>query len=115
MANKICHVELISKDIKQASEFYKSVFDWKVESWDDEYFMFNPGEGPGGGFSHPMAGKDHGTCVYIEVDDIDAMLKSIVDAGGKVLKEKTQISEEYGYFALFADPGGTLVGLWSKN
>lgn len=56
-----------------------------------------------------------GVTIYIEVEDIEAKLKEIEATGGKIQKEKTKISDEFGFYALFFDPSGNSIGLWSKT
>ena len=53
--------------------------------------------------------------LYISTDDIDLSLEKIKDAKGDVVQKKTQISEEHGFYALFKDISGNLMGLWSRN
>ena len=115
MPNGICHIEIVAGDISAAAKFYGTVFDWKTESMGAEYMIFSTGEKPGGGFSPPMPGVDKGVCIYIEVDDIEAMLSRIKDTGGEEVVPKTKISDEYGFYALFRDPQGNVIGLWAKD
>jgi predicted enzyme related to lactoylglutathione lyase len=51
----------------------------------------------------------------IYTSNIEAKLKLIEEYGGKVLKGKTPIGKnaEYGYFALFEDPDGNRICLYS--
>ena len=48
---------------------------------------------------------------YIAVDDLAAHRKKIVDAGGKILVEEQEVPG-MGWFALFADPEGRVLGIW---
>jgi predicted enzyme related to lactoylglutathione lyase len=48
-------------------------------------------------------------------DDLSVMLGRVEPAGGKVIFPKTLISEDNGFFAIFADTEGNAVGLWSKK
>ena len=47
--------------------------------------------------------------IYMRVDDLDACLDRAQQLGGKRLVPPT----DYGRFAIFTDPDGNLVGLWS--
>jgi len=53
----------------------------------------------------------------IFTSNIEAMLKRIEKFGGRILKDKTPISDEvkYGYFALFEDPNGNRMCLFSRK
>jgi predicted enzyme related to lactoylglutathione lyase len=48
--------------------------------------------------------------VYIEVDDIPTYLEKIESKGGQTLIPMTEIPGG-GYFAWFADPEGSMMGL----
>lgn len=80
-----------------------------------EYIMFTTPDNEGGGFTPSSRPVQDGVLLYIEVEDIEKKLKEIEDAGGKKTKEKTGISPEFGFYALFNDPCGSLIGLWSKT
>jgi uncharacterized protein len=114
MAHEICYIELIATDIKRAGAFYAQVFGWQTTPMGENYMTFKPGDGPEGGFSPPMTGIERGACVYVQTDDIDGMLEKIVASGGEKITGKTKISDEYGYYGLFKDPHGNVLGLWSK-
>src|SRR5258708_19386173 len=52
MPNPFCHVELNTTDLPKAKDFYKKLFDWKLEDMDSPgggYTMIRVGEGTGGG------------------------------------------------------------------
>jgi predicted enzyme related to lactoylglutathione lyase len=52
---------------------------------------------------------------YIEVEDVDAKLKEIKKARGKVLKPKTEIGGGMGAWASFADNQGAVLFLWQPG
>ena len=57
-----------------------------------------------------------GTLVYLNAGkDLNTVLNKIQDAGGHIILEKTLISEESGYFALFIDTEGNKLALHSKK
>src|SRR5260370_36489729 len=50
--NPFCHVELNTTDLPKAKDFYKKLFDWKLEDMDSPgggYTMIRVGEGTAGG------------------------------------------------------------------
>ncbi|MGQ9706797.1 MAG: VOC family protein [bacterium] len=120
--HNICHIEIPSICLKTSKEFYENVFGWKVEIAPDmSYAMWEPGEGPGGGFN-PV--KETCSCskelpemcslFYIKVDCIESKTKDIEAAGGKILKTKTEVAG-YGYYAIFEDPAGGVVAIWQSK
>ena len=112
--NAIVHIELSAKSAQDAGKFYSDLFGWTVKPYEgSDYLTFEAKPGPGGGFN--MIDKDHkaGEIIpYLQVDDIEAMLAKISARGGKVVVGKSEIPGE-GHFALFADPSGNVVGLFS--
>ena len=110
----IVHIEIPSKDLKKNSQFYADLFGWEITPVPDfNYAMFNPGEGPGGGFP-PVASfnKTDRLLVYVQSADIEADLSKAEELGGNVVLEKTEISGQ-GWFGLFQDPEGNTLALYT--
>jgi len=49
----------------------------------------------------------------MRVDDLDACLDRAEKLGGQRLVPPTGLPGDYGRFAIFTDPDGNQVGLWS--
>lgn len=114
--NGLCYWEIPSTNVAKSSVFYAKLFGWKMEPSSEGYMMFQVKGGLGGGIQKVVRTPGQGVMVYIEVKDIPATLKKVVALGGKVLKPKTEIGNDWGYWAAFKDPGGcSSVGLWSKR
>jgi len=115
-----CHIELKTTDLGKTRSFYESIFGWsfQVIPGFESYAMFQTPDGLDGGFdAGPNAEppSELGPILHIEVDDVDAALRKIEQAGGSTLAGKTKISDEFGYYALFRDNVGNRLGLWSKT
>jgi predicted enzyme related to lactoylglutathione lyase len=119
MADPIVYLELPSTDLSASQQFFAKAFGWDVKIHDDSYAEWEPGgQALGCGFNLVELGADCPEAkplAYIQVEDIEAKLVQITAAGGAVIKPKTKISDEYGFYALFADPSGSVLGLWSKS
>jgi len=115
--NGFCHIEIPCTDFAKVGIFYTDVFDWIVtEVSEMNYAMFRTPDGPGGGFSKQATiAAEPGIALYIEVDDIEATLEKIEEAGGKKIHPKTAIAPGFGFFGIFADVEGNSIGLWSKQ
>jgi len=114
-----CHVSLFTNDPNASQEFYEGIFGWTFEIIPGfaTYLMFRTPNGFGGGFdSGPNADQPdgNGPDLHIEVDDIDATLAKINEAGGSTIVPKTKISDEFGHFAIFTDNVGNRLALWSN-
>ena len=116
MAGSICHVELPATDLGSISDFYAKSFGWKITPMGEGYMLWQSAdEKSGGGFSTPQPGVPAAVVVYIEVDDIEASLAGVSANGGSTIMPKTEIGGDHGFMALFHDPAGNSVGLWSKT
>lgn len=112
----IVHVELSTLDREASAKFYRDLFGWKTQQMPEmNYATFETKAGLGGGFSPVQEGNLAGTViVYIDTDDIDATLAKATTLGGKTLTAKTEIPG-VGWFGLFADPSGNMVGLLTAS
>jgi uncharacterized protein len=119
--NPIGWFEIHVNDFDEARKFYGGVFEWEFKLSQGSkslYWNIYTGENAvGGGFMKKSKPEHDGQAVilYIEVDDIDGILKKVAELGGKTDTPKTLISETAGYFSLFKDPDNNLIGLWSKK
>lgn len=112
MSHPIVHVEISASDLKEAADFYSTVFGWEMNEYPEmNYITFETGYGPGGGLNPVTdispAGK---ILVYIDTDDLDATLAAIEGRGGKVLSPKLEIPT-IGWMATFSDPTGNVLAL----
>ena len=116
MGNPVVHWELMSKDPEKVSEFYKRVFDWKIQHMPEmNYRMVETGGQGGitGGILKPEREEPWpgNMTMYIAVDDLASYRKRIVAAGGKIHVEEQEVPG-MGAFSLFTDPEGRMMGIW---
>lgn len=112
-AGAISHFEIAGKDSKGLRDFYGKIFNWtmKVESMPEgEYTMVKTSGNLGGGICGPMGPMDNYVLMYVDVDDINASVKQIEGAGGKLIAPRTEIPGVVT-FAIFQDPAGNYMGL----
>jgi predicted enzyme related to lactoylglutathione lyase len=64
-------------------------------------------------FDRQPAG-DAGVLVFIRVDDVDASLEKIVEAGGEIVLPRTHEGEGLAY-ATFRDPAGSVLGVFQEG
>ncbi len=63
-----------------------------------------------------MQPSQNGSLVYLNGgSDLQPMLDRVVKAGGTVVVPKSEIGNNYGYFALFNDTEGNIVGIHSEG
>ena len=111
MPHPVIWFEVIGKDAAALSSFYIELFDWKLDSVPNDYFMVTTdGEAPSGGVGADPSGGDGHVTFYAEADDLQASLDKAESLGGKTVMPPTNIMEGTT-IALFADPEGHVVGL----
>jgi uncharacterized protein len=111
----IVHTEIPTADNKASAEFYEKLFGWHMTHDEkNNYTMWDPHDGPGGGFSPMSYGAKVGeVIIYVNSEDIEADLKQAVALGGSLVREKEEIPDT-GWFAMFKDPTGNTIGLYTS-
>jgi len=113
----IVHIEIPAADSAKAGEFYRALFGWTIVREEAlDYTMWDPAEGPGGGFS-PLGEdmKPGEVLIYVDSADIEADLKQVEALGGKIVSPKMEIPG-VGWFGIFLDLTGNKIALYtSKN
>lgn len=125
MTGRVVHFDIPYRNPEVLSAFYTDVFDWQLWPVEDlNYIGLSTGptgadglpSGPGyigGGLSAARTTSDRPRIV-IDVDDLDDALARVVDAGGSVVLQRTDVGE-LGCVAYFADPEGNILGLWQTR
>lgn len=113
-------IEIPATDINRATKFYNQVLDIQLApaAMGDYQMAMFPNQTAGGAIVQgaQCVPSSDGSIAYLNAGaDLATPLAKIEGAGGKVIMEKTLISAEHGYMALFIDTEGNRVGLWSKN
>lgn len=113
MPNHFIHVEIPCADFDKAKKFYEGVFGWKTNYVPEmDYMLFETGGDLEGGFyKSPEHTGRQGVVNYIEVEDIEKTLEAIQEHGGATIVPKTAVADT-GWFALFGDQDGNVLGLW---
>ncbi len=106
------HIELASTDPAKTRRFFEEVFDWEFQSIPEmNYHTYEAPSGPGGGLMTPMENQPPGILNYLLSHDLDADVKKIESAGGKILMPKMEIPG-MGWWALFQEPTGLVLALY---
>lgn len=114
--------EIPVSDFARAKAFYEAVLGRTVETMDmgpiTMGFLSADQNAVGGAIVHDgnAAPSQQGTLVYLNAgDDLSPMLARAVSAGGSVAVPKTEIGNDFGFFAHFIDSEGNKVGLHSMG
>jgi predicted enzyme related to lactoylglutathione lyase len=118
MAGRVVHYEIPIDEADRAGAFYHDVFGLQVTQWGSQpYWPVSAGEKAGSGTDGALAPRKdvpEGVLVYISVDDIDATLARVKEAGGTPLTGRMPIPT-MGWSAKFRDSEGNQVGLFQED
>jgi predicted enzyme related to lactoylglutathione lyase len=121
----VVHFEIPADDVARAKEFYRSVFDWQMQDMPEmNYTVVRTTEVDESTQMPTTAGSINGglmsrstetpaPVLTIDVESVDQALKQVEAAGGRVVRERTEIPG-MGAFAYFTDPEGNTLGLWEN-
>lgn len=110
-------------NMQKAKDFYESIFETKLLDLEvgDEVYPCFPNKN-GNGFSGALVqnqvsspGNKGPLLYFTSYGDMDAMIKRIKTAGGKIIGEKMEIAPGFGFYALFQDTEGNLLALQDIN
>lgn len=122
--NSLNWFEISVADIKRAKKFYETVFGITMEQQEmmGMKMAFFPSEDMNKKVSGGLVqGPNHkpsadGAKIYLNGNpDLSNALAKVASAGGKVVMQKTKISDDIGYMAFFVDSEGNAVALHSNN
>ena len=124
--NPVGWFEIPVTDMDRAVKFYEAVFGFKLErhemgELDMAWFpAFHESIGAMGSLVKHEAfyfpSESQGPLLYFTAfsGDLSVELERVVEAGGKILSPKKQISPDHGYMGLFLDSEGNRVALHSR-
>lgn len=118
MSNRVTHFEIPSDNPERLMEFFKKAFGWNyVQFGGEPYWIAMTGDeknpGINGGFmkkrdpNQPMVNS-------IAVDNIDAAIRNVEEAGGAIVVPKNAIPG-VGWLAYFKDPDGNIHGIMQDD
>ena len=114
--------EIPVDDFRRGVDFYNRILDCRMYETTvmGNQMAFFPMEDPGiGGAlikSDDQRPSMDGTTVYLNGgEDLKLILDKVEDAGGKVIVQKTKITDDIGHFAVFKDTEGNRVALHSMK
>ena len=111
--NPVVHFEITGADSSALQNFYRELFDWKIDT--NNQWQYGVVEtGGDGGINGGIAGNQDGTTggrvtVYAAVDDMQAYLDKAERLGATVVMPVTDMGDFT--IAMFADPAGNITGL----
>jgi predicted enzyme related to lactoylglutathione lyase len=119
--DKVTWFEIPADDVSRASTFYNSVFGWNTSDMgggslmaittpSDEQGVPNEPGAINGDISPRSEGFDKPMLV-IETKDLDARVKSTVEAGGRVIVPRKELEGMNAVWAIVCDTEGNNIGI----
>jgi len=115
MGNPFVHLDLATKDVAAAKQFYSSLFDWKlIDMPGMGYVGIDPSGGVGGGMA-ATSSPDQPTVwtAYVDVADVRATISKAQALGAKILVPWMEVGT-MGWLGVFMDPQGATIGVWQS-
>jgi uncharacterized protein len=113
--------ELMTPDVDKAKSFYAATVGWTIEAMampNGTYWIAKIDGKPVAGIMNMTGMVPPGTpphwFSYLEVDDVDARVKSMAGQGGKVMRPPFDIAD-VGRIAIIADTTGAVLGLMTPK
>ncbi len=113
---KFAWYELMTSDTAAAGKFYSDVVGWATHKMPStagmEYTTFNIGDV---GMAGMLTIPGHSAWIgYIVVDDVDAHIEKIREAGGELFKPATDVPGMLR-FAVMSDPQGAAIAIFTPH
>src|SRR3954452_14809095 len=112
----LCWNELASNDMDASAEFYRGLFGWNIEPWEDSptpYLMIQNGDKGNGGIRPAQDGEPPNWTAYFATDDADAAAAKVEKLGGGKLMEPMDIG--IAKVAPVRDPQGAVFALYAGD
>ena len=125
-SNPVVHFEMPYEDRERMVKFYETAFGWKMNKLGPEMGNYvlaqttetgedrmvkTPGNINGGFYNRTPDPSSHAPSIVIEVGDIEAAMKKVVAAGGKIMSPKPEEIPNVGRWVSFRDSEGTRASM----
>jgi predicted enzyme related to lactoylglutathione lyase len=117
--HRVIHFEISADNPVRASKFYSDLFGWSFQHWGEggqDYWLVTTGPSDQPGINGGMFIRKGpvGHVNSVDVEDIDASAKQVVDLGGEIVVQKIAIPG-VGYSMYCKDTEGSLFGLYQND
>lgn len=109
MAERLNYVELPATDIAKAKAFYEKAFGWSLTEFGPSYAGTTTGD-VDLGLQADKAEAPKAPLAIVETKDLEAALKSVTAAGGKITKPIFAFPGGRRFH--FTDPSGNELAVW---
>lgn len=116
---RVVHFEIGAEDPDRAAEFYRKAFNWEISDFGGpmKYLLATTGAADEPGINGAIRKRDEQQQAVINSIDVaswESGARAVVEAGGRLLTEKTAIPG-VGYFAYAVDTEGNVFGIMESD
>ncbi|HUX79197.1 MAG TPA: VOC family protein [Alphaproteobacteria bacterium] len=120
MKNTFGWMQQGSSDPKKAKEFYGKLFNWSfeeetLESSGATFIQIDAGDGPIAGIHKAAEGEPVCWTPFVNVDDIHKSTAKAEELGAKIIVPITALGGDEGFYSVFIDPTGSVLGLHASK
>jgi len=119
MKNTFGWMQLETSDPKVAREFYEKLFKWTLTSKEmhggGKFIEVDAGEGPCAGIAQGDGPNESQWIPFVNVNDIHEYTEKAEKLGAKVVVPITDLGGNEGFFSVFVDPIGAVLGLYAPE
>src|SRR3989338_4215444 len=104
-------------DLKGARQFYEHLFHWRLTDHTKgekkiPYIEIDAGEGACGGIAQD---EDSQWIAFVNVSDIHEYTEKAEKLGAKIVVPITDLGGGEGFYSVFVDPTGAVLGLYAPR
>jgi uncharacterized protein len=115
----VTHFEIYAEDATGLAQFYRDLFDWKIEKTPGvDYFRIQTGppgdHSIGGGLLNRPIPEPRSWVHYVLVDSIDQTIERVKSLGGKLLRAKAAVPKT-AWYAVVEDPQGNIFAVYQHD
>jgi predicted enzyme related to lactoylglutathione lyase len=113
---EIRYLQIPAADARASASFYERALGWTIRKRSDGSTAFDDSaaEVSGEWVLDRQPTGDAGVLVFVRVDDVEAILEKIDEAGGAIIVPRTEQGEGIAY-ATFRDPAGNVLGIFQEG
>lgn len=109
----IDYIEFTVANLADAKRFYSAAFGWEFNDYGPDYAGIRGGEREQGGMLQGPPVTHGGPLVVLYSKNLDATLKEVEKAGGKIVKPPVEFPGGRRFH--FSDPSGNELAVWSEK
>ncbi len=119
MTGLVTHFEIYGDDPANLSQFYATLFGWRIEKAPGiDYWRIQSeptgSSAYGGGVTYRPADGPSSWLPYVTVDSVDAALARAERMGASILRPKTAVPRT-GWYAVLTDPQRNRFAIWQAD